>query len=116
MYLKVVELAQETAGWTSRFHPIAHPITPLLEDTSGLGLPPGKSKRGAANPPPPHASQQDHTDPACCSPQCCAHCTMETFKHQGKVTFGKGEILITHLSLIIPPCQKCTVIYHQKQV
>lgn len=102
------------AGRTSKFHPrshVAHPIS-LPGAVSGVGTPAVKSpgcKRGADDPPPPRASQQDHMGPArlhqraCCSPQCRVCCTTETFKHQGNMTFWRGEILIRHLSLIIPP-------------
>lgn len=88
---------------------MARPTPLLLKVTGGVGTPEPSSERGAANPSPPHASQQDHAGPACphqracCSPQCRVCCTTETFKHQGNMTFWKGEILIRHLSLIIPP-------------
>lgn len=112
-------------GWINKFHPrphMAHPAPLLLQDTGEVGTPEPSSGRGAASPSPPHTSQQDHASPACphqracCSPQCRVCCTTENFKHQGNMTFWKGEILIRHLSLIIPPCQKCTVIYHPEQV
>lgn len=118
MYLKApaVDLAQETEGWRDQqISPQAlHCSSPCPSSPEyQWGWDPSSQepscKRGAANPPPPHASQRDRASPAClhqracCSPQCRVCCTTETFKHQGNMTFWKGEILIRHLSLIIPP-------------
>ena len=116
---------EDTCGWVGtgdrgleapeNFTPgphIAHPVPLVLGAIGGVGTPAVKSpgcERGAADPPPPRASQRDRVGPAClhqracCSPQCRVCCTTETFKHQGNMTFWKGKILIRHLSLIIPP-------------